>query len=232
MEGPKTNPASKIESTERQLTSKEVAMLVWRSFKFSQGDSDLQLLLLRSAKDYYGNQESFSLDEADFRLKELIGEDSFKLANKNNHIRVEVSTLKAEFSNFINYFKALTSKPTKTIENLTDFDFLQMFIDRDRRFLLPISGRPNRDSLKIGDNSLADRYFSFFVHHILRNNTSGEKAFDVLFTNWRNNMKEYISKGDILRSVSDIVERYNDNHPDTPVTKDELAKIGIITTNV
>lgn len=260
-----------IGEDKKELNEKEVANLLFESFKFSQGNIALQLMYLLSAYNYYGPQKVDSIKVRELFLKYLgnidhtgeKGKVETGLSKRKMHIKMSdynfeemtkvengstystagleefISVLKDGYATFIRYERDLNIVSVKP-EELTIKKFLDKIVSVEFSFLaLPKYetekvGRPNRQGDAVGNNTLRDRFYSFFVWNILLGNRSGlefsDKIYNTLragFVNWFNNLEphkpmsyKYVPFGGGLKT-----KRIQGGYDDEQVTKDNVIEL-------
>lgn len=132
----------------------------------------------------------------------------------------------------------------------SDFEYLlekkETYITEESRYEISYPGRPNRKQEHDGNNSLKDRYFSYFVWFIIQEHTTGNEFFDLYFVElqkrfhtWfkslpkdsdlpeykyplRSEFWSYYNKITTQEDVLYLIAQYNITHSETPVDVSEL----------
>lgn len=222
------------------LTKAEMMRILWKSFEFAQGDTDIQKKILAKVRSYYGELEEADFTEMQKRFNKItfvpktesdppfINDElntppsgrSHILAGRKSHAVAEIedneeTLLEADIEP---YLQALTSSESKEVSVQ---EIAESVWNSDNNYLK--KGRPNRDPN--GElNTLRDPYFSFGVHYILRENSTSHPAFNRLFAVIRTIPFEaynYESLTHILR----VLLKYNTTHPETPVSDEQIAQV-------
>jgi len=208
------------EGTERQLSAKELEKLIFISFLHSQGEPELQEKLIRWLTAYYGAQSEDKFDEAYdmFSKNNLTPGDAFKLSEKHLHTATHSDITKAKIGDKIGasgvsdqewYVNILIEEGNKN--NLTDSVFLKSIIEYilNQDLIYLTHGRPNRKNLAASD-TLADPFFSFSVHYLLRLNKTSNAALDALYKK----LHECLEDEQISNKLKTAISLYNEHHPD------------------
>lgn len=203
------------ENTQRQLNVKELEKLIFISFMHSQGDENLQMDLALWFNEYYGVQSEERYDEAfdAFCKSSFTQQNDLKLAKKLLHAG---SFPDPEHGSKITdqgardqqqYLDELVSETDYKI----DTEFLKVTFDQilslDLQYLE--KGRPNRKAHAASD-TLADPYFSFSVHYLVRKNKTGNAAMDLLYEK----LQVTLEDEGIASKLKDVITLYNNHHPD------------------
>jgi hypothetical protein len=216
-----SKPISKIEkkeSTYRKLSEQEIKKVLFLSYMMSQGQPNFQSHILNFVHDYYGDQEGMDIA----RAEEDIARNMSQLSSKHVHKDLKAGN-KEELENVSRYLDVLKGD---IFYEYSLNDFYTKILDSDDRYLR--LGRPNRLSTNEGDNTIKDKYFSFTIHYLIRKNKLGEEAFDFLLKTLREIMLKSIKPETLVYNpLLHIVVKYNETHPNTKVTIEELAEIGI-----
>jgi hypothetical protein len=190
-----------------ELASKDLKQIITLSFMFSQGNPVLQEQLLSAISVIVGSQNKDRvIDELHKIEKTFFVRDPEKMipAHKFPHGTVPAD-LKMDQPKFI--------LPLLETVDPADvyFDYIAAQIWKtDYGFLNRQYGRPNRkDNFK--ENTLQDPFFSFGVHYIEREMSSGNQYFDAVLDGVRD-----IPRKDI-RYRLEVIAKYNETHPDTPL---------------
>jgi hypothetical protein len=217
-----------IESKEKlpPLNEREVVKILWESFKFSQGTSELQKEMLQRINSYYKErpeldeyeiQERFSRMVINGPLTAYITEH--KLTKNFSHPNVDSSTTDKELGRIYKYIALLTDPKNADLDDDSNFDLASIYNNiwtQDFSYLVEKNGRQNRLVENTGNNTLQDKYFSFGVHYLLRKNDTGNVAFNKLFNELRT-IEMNLLNVDQRKQIEQVIKKYNETHPETCV---------------
>lgn len=268
-----------IAPSPKSLSSKEVAKLIWHSFRLSSGNPTLQFSMLFSAYLYYWGQEvnheecenefikilqiwethtqTREWEELDWRpphpkINRIVTEThtdiwiSISCSHKKiTSSNIEKHVRKNPFIKMLltgQWFLARSDRDGwYSISRDTKLEYKEEVIERifwsDFSYLLKkekenynqwkydvvYPGRPNRESKYDGTNTLKDRYFSYFVWFILKENSTGNDFFDIYFEELRKTIKEWFHS---LPKDAELPEysypHRNDIHSNTHLTQEDV----------
>jgi hypothetical protein len=215
---PKTLQAEEVNSKEVILAQNIMRL----SFQFSQGNPKIQVPLIQFMLNFY------KIEISDFQKNiEPVGYIKTVLKNlklnKSHHLGAVYDYEELSIANDI------TKHEQKTEKDLVE-TFTKFLIEIDLKYLNSKEGRPGRDNSAVGNNTLSDRFCSFFVNYIIRDEGSGLKGFDDLLLKVRNKIynNSLASRvNNVYLGILELVKIYNFRHPETPVTKEELQRLGV-----
>jgi hypothetical protein len=220
-------------STEKKLNLSELKIILTVSFMLSQGDPIYQSSLLLEIRNYYGPQPEISDDQKkqlDMHIFNVLGKLRKHKFHENVESIYEENYDKSKYET-MNDVEDLPSDHLEILEDIftpevggDTLDLLKSFVSID---LTRMKARQNRNPENDGNNSLGDRYMSFFVNHVMRGHKTGDAGFDNLMKRFRETLPEYcLSSGEINKNNFDeLIEFYNSKHPKTIVTEEEIDKI-------
>lgn len=201
------------ESTERELSVAELRRLIFLSYKFSQGNAEVGRFLMQWAYQYYGPKDPDRYDAAYIEFTDKLftenvyGETTPRLELGEVHkpglitktaAETERLPLSPDSKNQLNYPRLVASLWAANHKHVT-------------------KGRERGDA-EIIPNTLSDPYYSLVVNHIIRKQSTGDAAFDALFADINTCPLQ-------PRAFAAMIETYNEHHPETPVTEDEIARL-------
>lgn len=124
--------------------------------------------------------------------------------------------------------KEIAYLDNKTMEEGFDLSkVLLIILHDDIEFTLNRDGRPNRLDQNDGTNTLKDKYFSFFVNYVIRDENTGDESFNNLFTQCRKYLKFFLKININRKNLNLLIQHYNITHPNTKVSESELEKLGV-----
>lgn len=214
-----------------KVTQAEVLNILWLSFLFSQGTKSAQENILKLIRSYSVAPAEINIPEASQAFckqisnKNAIGSrTSLKLADNAGHKKISSSTITDELFDVPTYlgYLAVTNReeetPTEIIQIIDDI------WNSDFNFLIKNEGRPDRLEEHIGDNTIKDKFFSLGVHYLLRDTNTSNPIFNILLAEMRAvPFSEYEATS--LEYMIDIIETYNNYHPDTQVDQEIFTRI-------
>lgn len=220
-------------STEKKLDFSELKIILNISFMLSQGDPIFQSSLLLEIRNYYGPQLKISEDQKRqldlyiFNVLEKLRKNKFH-ENVESVYEENSDNSKKEVLNDTedlpsDHLEILEESFTPEFGNDT-LDLLKSFVSID---LTRMQERQNRNPENDGNNSLGDRYMSFFVNYVIRGQKTGNAGFDNLMKRFKEKIPEYcLHSGESNKNnFNELIEFYNSKHPNTTVTKEEIDKI-------
>ena len=231
--------SKKIEGREKKLSLDEIKKIIFLSYMFSQQDGIFQDSLLTEIRRFYGRQKKLNKAQRK-EVSDYILNSLRKLVAVGGH--AFVSEDKMDEEPIDDYIVVLSNKDNKYGESFdkdhTRIGILESFLGRDLNF-------KNRKRKNVGDelpNSSKDKHGSFFVSYILRDKKTGDEGFDSLFSDLRSTLSDFLIKVSDKRLFAmhkqyesaffDVINNYNNTHPDSKVTVEELAKLGILLTGI
>jgi hypothetical protein len=190
-----------------ELTESEIEKIVFLSFMFGQGDLELQTAFLSSIVSKIGKVDKEKVERAFSDMVDKISppnkEKATLVTAKAHGDYAEINTKADEQLDSVSELHEGKERSSNRIDYIAENIWL-----RDRRYLR--EGRPNRDEY-FKPNTLQDPYFSFGVHYIEREMSSGNDHIDAVLEKVRdvprNNMEARL----------DVIARYNETHPETPL---------------
>jgi len=229
-----------IETAHNLLPWKQVVKCFYLSFRFSQGDENLQRELFLLFRLFYGKQPIFStsIKKAQAHFSNTVFQkiddngrsvEALLLGEKRQHVYTDSDgaaweALQAEFFTVLEdgreQFNVIVHRPSAkhsyhSDRALVDKIFSQM-IKRDYKFFFhenhKETGRPNRsgESNKI----FIDPWFSYVRHFGLEGNKSGEPALDALFVNFKEWL-EHCEDEEIIDKFEQVLVKYQEKHPES-----------------
>ena len=179
------------------------------------------------------------------------GDLNLKVTKKNAHIEVNPRFIEQEVTDTEKLYDVFTKSFLGT-----DYKYTNDYVDGDKtktstiykseieqefnlpkvtqsilywdiEFAIIRKGRPNRLEENTGSDNLKDKYFSFFVNYIIRSKNTGDKALDDLLSQVKSFLPTFLRDKDNKSSLIVLVDFYNETHPKTKVTKEELGRVGI-----
>jgi len=289
----------KVDIIPRKLTAKEIARLMYHSFRFSNWNAALQLTFLWMMHQCYGAQKvqqgkceeefikllkvwetevthhehkirnSGLIDKWTTRGNTPIALSEWSMHRAVSHSLVEESTRNSPlFSMVLSWAwylernngrdgSYIISKqenllyPDNIITEIFKSDF-KYLLEKKKNFTwnwgyeIEYPGRPNRNTKHDWNNSLKDRYFSYFIWFILKKNNTGSEFFDIYFWKLQKRFRIWFEslptegvlpqntiplrmegntwKKSILtqEDVLYLITRYNLTHPDTQVDIEDI----------
>lgn len=191
-----------------ELSDKELEKILFLSFMFSQGSIGLQNAILISLSEITGKQDETRVREAFERMvQNMTPKDKSEATIVTAKIHGKFDT-PLDGSQEIEHVLALSKKhggASDSIETIADEIW-----ERDWKFIVARDGRSNRRA-DFKANTLQDPYFSFGVHYVERETSSGNQHFDTLLEKVRD-----IPRSDIFKRVK-VIEKYNETHPESPL---------------
>lgn len=212
------------EETYRQLNIKELATILWYSFMFSQGNSEVQRSILEFARAYYGPQKK------KFRISESILNAFYtKIKPKTKKFASPDILIRRGYHVGMDTMEASGEAPGKTKETLSPLFVSNArpekilprcfsgILKRDLTYLLERDGRPG-DKKKDGsdpgfvEHPLKDKFFSYIIFYVLRGEETNQEWADAMFSA----MRAEFDKGNLAIPV-ELVEKYREHHPEVQI---------------
>ncbi len=212
------------EKKKQQPTAEHFARLLYYSFKFSQGDPDTQDIIfeyLHATNPGYSikNGQHYTIISILFKkTKALIlgSSEHIKTRQDNSSVLKEQNIFAEVKLRLSNLRKALIKKVfeadlEKIIENLFNH-----IITLDYNFLNTSEGR----------HKVKDKWYSYFVHHVLLSKISGMEEYDRMFADIKERYKEYIRiNGQLKKMFMKLIGIHNSRYPNEQINPETFEPV-------